>query len=130
MLTLRSEDGDESDDDDEDVQVGGVTQDYKCPLTLTILVDPLTSYVRSVTAFTQHLTSLLHRKLCGHSYSAASIREYLNIRGGRKQCPAAGCHKMISMGDLMQDKELAKKAKDAARRERMREEDSDEDVIE
>lgn len=41
------EDGDESDDDD-DLVMGGVTQDYKCPLTLTILVDPLTSYVSPV----------------------------------------------------------------------------------
>ncbi|KAH9841572.1 uncharacterized protein C8Q71DRAFT_737687 [Rhodofomes roseus] len=107
------EDGDESDDDDDDVQVGGVTQDYKCPLTLTILVEPLTS------------------KTCGHSYSAASIREYIGVRGGRQQCPAAGCHKSISLGDLEPNKELAKKAKDAARRERMREEDSDEgEVIE
>jgi hypothetical protein len=36
------EDGDASDDDD-DVEMGGVTQDYKCPLTLTTLVDPMTS---------------------------------------------------------------------------------------
>ena len=44
MLTLdtRSEPGDASDDDD-DIEIGGVTQDYKCPLTLTPLVDPLTS---------------------------------------------------------------------------------------
>ena len=38
-----SEPGDVSDDDD-DVEIGGVTQDYKCPLTLTPLQDPLTSY--------------------------------------------------------------------------------------
>ena len=36
------EDGDASDDDD-DLEVGGVTQDYKCPISLTILVKPLTS---------------------------------------------------------------------------------------
>ncbi|KZT73765.1 hypothetical protein DAEQUDRAFT_807969 [Daedalea quercina L-15889] len=105
------EDGDESDEDDEDVQVGGVTQDYKCPLSLTILVEPLTS------------------RLCGHSYSSAAIREYLSLRGGRKQCPAAGCGKAISLGDLAPNKELARKAKDAARRERMREEDSDEGEV-
>ncbi|KAH9936319.1 uncharacterized protein B0H18DRAFT_973327 [Fomitopsis serialis] len=87
--------------DEDDVQVGGVTQDYKCPLTLTILVDPLTS------------------RVCSHSYSATSIREYLGVRGGRKKCPA--------LGDLSPNKELAKKAKDAARRERMREEDSDDE---
>jgi hypothetical protein len=38
-----SESGDASDDDD--IEVGGVTQDYKCPITLTPLEDPLTSYV-------------------------------------------------------------------------------------
>jgi SUMO ligase MMS21 Smc5/6 complex component len=38
-----SEPGDDSDDDDE-IEVGGVTQDYKCPITLTPLQDPLTSY--------------------------------------------------------------------------------------
>lgn len=46
-----SEPGDASDDDD-DVEVGGVTQDYRCPLTLTPLQDPLTSYARPLpTAF-------------------------------------------------------------------------------
>lgn len=40
-----SEPGDMSDDEDSDVEVGGVTQDYKCPLTLTPLQDPLTSCV-------------------------------------------------------------------------------------
>ena len=38
-----SEPGDASDDDD-DIEIGGVTQDYKCPLTLTPLQDPMTSY--------------------------------------------------------------------------------------
>lgn len=37
-----TEEGDESDDDDE-ILVGGRVQDYKCPITLTILVDPVTS---------------------------------------------------------------------------------------
>ena len=38
------EDGDDS-DEDEDIVVGGVTQDYRCPLSLTIMVDPITSCV-------------------------------------------------------------------------------------
>ncbi|KAI0632124.1 hypothetical protein C8Q77DRAFT_902243 [Trametes polyzona] len=107
------EDGDDSDDDD-DVQIGGVTQDYKCPLTLTILVDPLTS------------------RVCGHSYSAAAIREYLgSSRNMKKECPATGCKKEISLAVLESNKELAKRAREAARRERAREEDSgDEEVIE
>lgn len=36
--------GDDS-DEDEDIVVGGVTQDYRCPLSLTIMVDPITSCV-------------------------------------------------------------------------------------
>ncbi|KAL1950256.1 hypothetical protein VTO73DRAFT_5380 [Trametes versicolor] len=110
---IPAEDGDDSDDDD-DVQIGGVTQDYKCPLSLTILVDPLTS------------------KLCGHSYSAAAIKEYLGYpRSNRKECPATGCKKEISMANLEPDKDLAKRAKEAARRERAKEDDSgDEEVIE
>lgn len=36
------EDGDESDDDDE-IEIGGVTQDYKCMLTLQTLEEPLRS---------------------------------------------------------------------------------------
>lgn len=36
--------GDESDSDDE-LEIGGQTQDYKCPITLSLLKDPLTAYV-------------------------------------------------------------------------------------
>ena len=39
-----TEDGDPSDDEDE-LEVGGVTQDFKCPITLVVLEDPMTSYV-------------------------------------------------------------------------------------
>ncbi|KAI0354964.1 hypothetical protein OH77DRAFT_375203 [Trametes cingulata] len=103
------EEGDVSDDEDE-LQIGGVTQDYKCPLSLTILVDPLTS------------------KLCGHSYSAEAIKDYLgHSRARRKECPATGCKKQISLADLEPDKELARRAREAARRERAREEDADDD---
>ena len=40
---IEKEDGDDSDDDD--LEVGGITQDYKCPLTLRTLENPVTSYV-------------------------------------------------------------------------------------
>jgi hypothetical protein len=39
-----SEKGDNSDEDD-DLEIGGVTQNYLCPITLTLLEDPYTSYV-------------------------------------------------------------------------------------
>lgn len=40
-----AEDGDDSDEDDDDLYVGGVVQDLKCPLTLTWLDKPVTSCV-------------------------------------------------------------------------------------
>ncbi|KAI0648053.1 hypothetical protein C8Q79DRAFT_1109892 [Trametes meyenii] len=108
---LPQEEGDDSDDDD-DIQMGGVTQDYKCPLTLQILVDPVTS------------------KICGHSYSSSAAREYL-AGGLPKACPATGCNKKITLSSLSANRDLAKRAREAARRERAREDDSQgEEVIE
>ncbi|KAH8104567.1 zinc-finger of the MIZ type in Nse subunit-domain-containing protein [Cristinia sonorae] len=92
------ENGDDSDDED-DVQVGGVTQDYKCPLSLKPLINPLTS------------------SLCGHSYDAVTIMEFIGQKSSF-ECPASGCHKITSRAQLEPDKELAKKAKAAQRRER------------
>ncbi|TFK52370.1 hypothetical protein OE88DRAFT_1807290 [Heliocybe sulcata] len=106
---IAKEDGDDSDDDDE-IEVGGMTQDYKCPLTLTILVSPLTA------------------KPCHHSFSAAAIREYLKT--GPKTCPAAGCRQTITVKDLEEDKDLERRAKAAARREARREDDEDSDAEE
>ncbi|KAI0670785.1 hypothetical protein C8Q78DRAFT_1031904 [Trametes maxima] len=109
---IPQEEGDDSDDED-DIQMGGVTQDYRCPLTLQILVDPVTS------------------KTCGHSYSAEAIRDYLAGSRLPKSCPATGCNKEITLSNLSANKDLAKRAKEAARRERAREEDSEgEEVIE
>ncbi|TCD70538.1 hypothetical protein EIP91_002884 [Steccherinum ochraceum] len=108
------ENGDDSDDDD-DVEVGGVKQDYKCPLTLTILVKPLTSTV------------------CNHSFSENAIMDYLGQKSS-VECPASGCKKMLSRAVLHENKALAKAARDAARRERAREESDegsdDDEVIE
>ena len=67
-----------------------------------------------------------YSKLCGHSYSAEAIREYLKSSHNRaRECPATGCRKQITLNDLQEDKELARRAKEAARRERAREHDSD-----
>ena len=64
--------------------------------------------------------------MCGHSFAADAIREFLSHKP-RAQCPTAGCNKIISLNDLKPNKELAKKAKEAARRERMREEEDESD---
>ncbi|KAI6147499.1 hypothetical protein BKA82DRAFT_139549 [Pisolithus tinctorius] len=106
--------GDGSDDDDEDLEIGGVTQDYKCPITLTTLVNPMTS------------------KVCGHSFSGDAIQEYLQrARADGIACPAAGCKKRLTMAVLRPDKDLEKKIKIAARqRQRLAEDSDDGEVIE
>ena len=72
--------------------------------------------------------------MCGHSFSATAIREYLGgARAARKVCPNAGCNKVISLADLEENKDLKRKAENAARRERMREaeeEEEEDDVVE
>jgi len=122
-----SEPGDVSDEDD-DIEVGGVTQDFKCPLTLTPLQDPLTSFVsfftfRACPDFDRITNS---RKVCKHSFSGAAIREYLSR--GVKKCPAAGCNKKITLNDLKEDRALERKVKEHARRAAMRAEDEDVDA--
>lgn len=44
LLTSATEDGD-ADDSDDDVEMGGLVQDYRDPLTRGWLEDPMTSYV-------------------------------------------------------------------------------------
>jgi len=109
---IPKEDGDDSDEDD-DVEVGGVTQEYKCPITLMPLVQPLTAP-------------------CGHTFSADAIKGYLsNNRNASKKCPATGCNGWVTLGGLTEDKELAKRANDHARRlARAEAEEEDEEVIE
>ncbi|KAF7982922.1 hypothetical protein HWV62_25204 [Athelia sp. TMB] len=111
FLPRESEDADASDDDD-DLEIGGVTQLYTCPLSLTKLIKPMTS------------------KICGHSFSEQAIREFMKDgRGQKLVCPASGCNKPISMGDLEYDKALEKKAKLAERRAQRQHENSDDDEV-
>lgn len=53
-----TEDGDISDDDD--VEVGGATQNYICPLSLTVFVKPVTSYVCLLLAPSLNLAEISH----------------------------------------------------------------------
>ncbi|KAG9120218.1 hypothetical protein FRC07_004368 [Ceratobasidium sp. 392] len=101
---LPREDEDPEDSDD-DLEVGGVTQDYKCPITLQIYTDPLTSTV------------------CGHTFSAEAIREYLKTND---TCPGTGCNARISIGVLKLDRGIQKKAIAAQRRaDKNNDDDSD-----
>lgn len=95
-------------------------------LDLVRLPTQLISHVHILTPPCNDCSSV-----CGHSFSAAAIREYLGPnKFTKKGCPSSGCNQAFSQNDLKVDKELGKKVKDAARRERMREDDSDGEVIE
>ncbi|TFK40601.1 hypothetical protein BDQ12DRAFT_770143 [Crucibulum laeve] len=109
---IPKEDGDDSDDDD-DLEVGGVTQNYNCPITLTLLVNPLTS------------------SICGHSFSGDAIKHSFPRPGMAIKCPASGCNKSFKLSDCKPDANLEKKVKAFKRRADRAAEDSDaEEVIE
>ncbi|KAG6830696.1 hypothetical protein H0H92_015172 [Tricholoma furcatifolium] len=107
---IPKEPGDDSDDDDE-LEMGGVSQNYNCPITLTLLEDPVTSDV------------------CKHSFSKAAIMQ--SFRGGEPsiRCPAAGCTKRFSRANLKPNKDLAKKVKAHERRARRAAENDDAEEI-
>lgn len=64
--------------------------------------------------------------ICGHSFSAAAIQEYIK---NARACPASGCRKMLTMAVLKYDKDLEKKVKIAARQRRRQEEHSDDGEV-
>ncbi|KAH9480472.1 E3 SUMO-protein ligase NSE2 [Psilocybe cubensis] len=86
---IPKEDGDDSGSDD-DVEMGGVTQNYNCPITLTLLENPCTS------------------RICGHSFSASSIKDHFRSGPSTKKCPAAGCNQTFKLDDCQPNKKLAK----------------------
>ncbi|KAG9019880.1 hypothetical protein FRB90_000010 [Tulasnella sp. 427] len=99
------EEGD-SDSDGSDIEVGGVTQNFTCSLSLMPFVDPMTS------------------KICGHSFSREPLEDYFKQQGKRggavAKCPASGCNKKLSLADFAINKDLAKRTNAAERRKRRR----------
>ncbi|KAK7048279.1 hypothetical protein R3P38DRAFT_2868407 [Favolaschia claudopus] len=103
--------GDESDDDD-DVVMGGVTQEYKCPLMMTLLKDPLTSSV------------------CNHSFSGDAIRELFKGTRGPQKCPASGCSKTFTLAHCTPNPALARKVKAIEKRQARAQQQEDSDAEE
>ncbi|KAJ7175756.1 hypothetical protein C8R46DRAFT_989868 [Mycena filopes] len=99
------ENGDESDDDD-DVIMGGVTQEYKCPLLMTTLKNPLTSSV------------------CKHSFSGDALKELFRGKPGPMKCPTSGCSKQFTLAQCHPNPELARKIKAHERRQKRAQEDN------
>ncbi|RDB17908.1 E3 SUMO-protein ligase nse2 [Hypsizygus marmoreus] len=106
---IPKEDGDASDDED-DLEMGGVSQVYTCPITLVALEKPVTSSV------------------CGHSFSSNAILQ--SFQGSPTvKCPTSGCTKRFSRSDLKPNKELEKKVKAWQRRAQRAAENSDAEEI-
>jgi SUMO ligase MMS21 Smc5/6 complex component len=66
--------------------------------------------------------------VCGHSFSAIAIREYLKGRTSKK-CPGAGCNKSFTIANIKPDKDLAKRVKLADRRAQRQKENTDADEV-
>lgn len=114
FLLVRVEEGDEEDSDDE-IEVGTIKEDYKCPLSLTYLKDPMTSSVSSP-AYSFHGSSsnrYLHytyRTKCKHHFSKAHIFGYLDsLPGAVQPCPVMGCPAQLSKSDLTLNERLAER---------------------
>ncbi|WVQ96866.1 hypothetical protein IAU59_003973 [Kwoniella sp. CBS 9459] len=104
------EKGENDDSDDDDIDVGGATQNYRCPITLSLYVDAVTS------------------SKCGHSYSREAITSVIqNSKRGRRpaKCPVTGCSKVLDVSDLKANPSLQKRADEFQRRQILREEDNE-----
>lgn len=91
-----------SDDDDDEVAVyGGTRHNFKCPLSLQIMVHPLRS------------------KVCQHAFESEAILNYLG--GATKPCPTQ-CQAMLQRSKLVEDPSFTRACRNHARRvERRRE---------
>ncbi|KAJ8080672.1 hypothetical protein PM082_017506 [Marasmius tenuissimus] len=107
---ITQEPGDDE-DDDEDIEVGGVTQDFKCPLTLRELEDPVTS------------------SICKHSFSRDALRQLFGNDRGSKKCPASGCNKSFRLADCQPDKILAQRMRIYAKRQKEKNNVSADEII-
>ncbi|KAK7056722.1 hypothetical protein VNI00_002439 [Paramarasmius palmivorus] len=105
------EPGDDS-DDDEDLEVGGVTQDFKCPLTLMQLENPVTS------------------KVCGHSFSRDALKQLFANSRGAKKCPASGCNKSFTYNDCKPDNKLAQRMRIYVRRQQSASQNANDEIVE
>ncbi|KAN0060257.1 hypothetical protein ACQY0O_007586 [Thecaphora frezii] len=86
---------------DDEIQIGGRRQDYKCPYSAKLLFDPLSSTD------------------CPHSYDREVILQYI-ASGRDKVCPADGCNVILTKRNLRPDPKLAKRVAAFQRREEQR----------
>ncbi|KAJ1740761.1 hypothetical protein LPJ78_004212 [Coemansia sp. RSA 989] len=91
------------DESDEELVIAGARLTYRCPVTTSWLVDPVTS------------------KVCKHSFSKEAILSFIQSNRGSCACPVGGCSKTIRSRDLYADKLLERKVARHLRRLEMEE---------
>ncbi|OCF41490.1 hypothetical protein I317_04693 [Kwoniella heveanensis CBS 569] len=104
------EKGENDESDDEEIDFGGATQNYRCPLTLRLFEDAVTS------------------TKCGHNFSRAAIISTIeNNKKNRRpsKCPVSGCSKMLEKTDLKPNPGLQKRADEFQRRQLLRAEENE-----
>ncbi|KAL7417732.1 zinc-finger of the MIZ type in Nse subunit-domain-containing protein [Mrakia frigida] len=87
---------DEGSDSDSDIEAGGVTQSFKCPLSLKTFVDPWSSTI------------------CPHSYEKGEIHAYLRKKAAH--CPVSGCDALLDLSKIKANKNLKKRVEADTRR--------------
>ena len=88
--------------DDDDIVVDQEIQSLKCPITLTLLENPV------------------RNTKCPHVYSLDAITELLRLGRGICRCPVAGCQASVTKNDLREDKAMARKVREEKAREEER----------
>ncbi|ORY91552.1 hypothetical protein BCR35DRAFT_69745 [Leucosporidium creatinivorum] len=96
MKKLIPAEADDTDDSDDELEVGAQSTDYKCPLTLQLLKDAHSS------------------KKCPHSFTGEHIRDYL--KKGPQGCPVGGCPQTLSLADIEPNENLQRRVDASARR--------------
>jgi hypothetical protein len=110
--------------------MGGVTQEYKCPLMMTTLKDPMTSQVSFFLLALASSDRVGSSSVCNHSFSGAAIKEFFKNTRGAQKCPASGCSKAFTLAQCAPNPDLARKVKAVEKRQARAQQQEDSDAEE
>lgn len=111
------------DDDDDEIEVGGVTQTYRCPITFDTFKEACKRYVRTVLS----LPLMLSTK-CGHYYEYAAIVNHIasaSRQRGNAKCPASGCNQQITKAMIVKDPAMQRRAEQFLVRQQQKKDDEE-----
>lgn len=85
--------------------MGAQIQSLKCPITLTLLENPV------------------RNDKCPHVYSFDAIKELVRQGRGHCKCPVSGCSAVVTMKGVREDKVTARKVREERKRIEEREQE-------